>query len=56
MHSAASPSYTPGKNISYEESYSVSIGKVKVFTLEQAIKARGGVQIELYSFFDLGAK
>jgi hypothetical protein len=30
LHSAATLSYTPGNSIGYEESYSVSIKKVKV--------------------------
>jgi hypothetical protein len=35
----------------------VSPGKVKVkFTLEQAIKGERGVDLELYSFFNLGAR
>jgi len=42
LHSAATPSYTPGNSVGYEKSYSVSIKKKLKFTLEQAMKVQRG--------------
>jgi hypothetical protein len=53
------PVIQPSAKLSYRISYSESFctaGEMVTFNLEKTIKAQRGLYVDLYSFFNLGAK